>query len=97
MAFTNLTVEDNNIVTEGVLTFTRNSSTTDFTSHDILDVLFRFIGPKPDNTFVVWPPDILPDVSDTIPDLEFWNSSDRFCQIPLRDGPCRPGPNHLIP
>lgn len=80
MAFTNLTVEDNNIVAEGVLTFTRNNSTTDFRSLDFFDVLFRFIGPKPDNTFVVWPPDIVPDVADTIPDLEFWNSSDSFAK-----------------
>ena len=80
MAFANLTVEGENIATEGVLTFTRNGATSDFTSVKFFDVLFRFIAPLPDNTFVVWPEDVVPDIADAIPDLDFWNSSDIFAK-----------------
>lgn len=89
----NLVVDDHR-VSQGVVTFTPNGSTTDFTRPDFFDMLFRFIAPKPDNSFEVWPPDQVPGLStdpqewwaavDTWADdfaaMDMWSSVDSFAK-----------------
>ena len=73
--------EDSQLVSKGVITFTPNNrSSTDLINLNFFDVLFRFIAPKPDNSWDFHDGESMPNISSSDLKMEFWPSVDTFAK-----------------